>query len=209
MWRWRLGRANADTNADTNTNTNTNADTDTDTDTDTNADADIRVAHYLVTTTDWARYNNATGPQPLLTYLLPTTTTTTPSNAPQQPASTPLLDTLRAQPPARRRRTLIDELLNAVKNVLGIDPDLDVDPRTGLMELGLTSVMAGGVAQPAQRGSRATGPGHADVRTTQRRGRRGSPAERDPGSRTRRGRRDRRRHLASLGQPSTERRRRF
>jgi len=29
-----------------------------------------------------------------------------------------------------------------VKNVLGIDPDLDVDPRTGLMELGLTSVMA-------------------------------------------------------------------
>jgi len=33
-------------------------------------------------------------------------------------------------------------LLNAVKNVLGIDPDLDVDPRTGLMELGLTSVMA-------------------------------------------------------------------
>jgi len=59
---------------------------------------DTRVAHYLVTTTDWARYSNATGPQPLLTHLLPTNTTTTPATHPsnQRTRSTSCCDCRRS-----------------------------------------------------------------------------------------------------------------
>jgi len=107
---------------------------DTDTNTNTNTDADIRVAHYLVTTTDWARYSNATGPQPLLTHLLPTTT----SNAPQQPANT--LDELLRLPQERRLDHLTGQLIEHVGTALGLPPGT-LEPDTPLHSVGLDSLL--------------------------------------------------------------------
>jgi acyl transferase domain-containing protein/acyl carrier protein len=102
------------------------------------------LAHVAVLDLDWPTYaaNAGTTPSPLISELLPPAPAPAPTPALTAPASGGLRATLAAAPAGRRRELLATRVAEQVAMVLGLPAGEMPEPRQGLFDLGVDSMIA-------------------------------------------------------------------